>query len=226
MPSVNIVKTLDQPISFNTKWVVDTYDLDINKYKKEWKFNFELPETWNIGLIVGNSGSGKSLVANEIFKNVHLGEVIQDKNKPLVDCFEGEMSKISNALTSVGLGSIPEWITNYGHLSTGQKMRADIAKCLLSDEEIVVFDEFTSVVDRQVAKVLSHSISKAFRKQDRKFVAVTCHHDVIDWLCPDWVLDMDAKKFYLNSKKKDQISKSKSKNVTEKNGIFSKIITI
>src|SRR5262249_1185262 len=53
----------------------------------------------------------------------------------------------------------------------------------------IVVDEFTSVVDRQVAKIGSHAVQKWVRKKGRKFVAVTCHYDVIDWLQPDWMLE-------------------------------------
>jgi GNAT superfamily N-acetyltransferase len=55
-----------------------------------------------------------------------------------------------------------------------------------------VFDEFTSVVDRTVAKVCSAAIAKGIRRGSIpcRFVAVTCHYDVVDWLVPDWVVDM------------------------------------
>jgi len=56
----------------------------------------------------------------------------------------------------------------------------------------IVFDEFTSVVDRNVARVGAAAIAKAVRTQRLhcRFVAVTCHYDVADWLEPDWVLDL------------------------------------
>jgi hypothetical protein len=58
--------------------------------------------------------------------------------------------------------------------------------------QLVVFDEFTSVVDRIVAKVASAAVAKAIRagRLARRFVAVTCHYDVVEWLSPDWVVDM------------------------------------
>jgi GNAT superfamily N-acetyltransferase len=61
-----------------------------------------------------------------------------------------------------------------------------------SSPPLVVFDEFTSVVDRTVAKVCSAAIAKGIRTGNlrRRFVAVTCHYDVAEWLEPDWVLDM------------------------------------
>jgi GNAT superfamily N-acetyltransferase len=57
---------------------------------------------------------------------------------------------------------------------------------------LIVYDEFTSVVDRTVAKVCSAAIAKGIRRNNIpcRFVAVTCHYDVAEWLEPDWVLDM------------------------------------
>jgi GNAT superfamily N-acetyltransferase len=56
---------------------------------------------------------------------------------------------------------------------------------------VVVCDEFTSVVDRTVARLASAAVSKAIRsgKIASRLVAVTCHDDVLEWLEPDWVLD-------------------------------------
>ena len=61
-----------------------------------------------------------------------------------------------------------------------------------TDHPVVAFDEFTSVVDRNVAKVCSAAIAKGIRRGHLpcRFVAVTCHYDVADWLEPDWILDM------------------------------------
>ena len=58
--------------------------------------------------------------------------------------------------------------------------------------DVVVFDEFTSVVDRTVAQIGSAAVSRAIRggRIERRFVAVTCHYDVLPWLEPDWVVDM------------------------------------
>jgi GNAT superfamily N-acetyltransferase len=57
---------------------------------------------------------------------------------------------------------------------------------------LVVFDEFTSVVDRNVAKVCSAAIAKGIHGGHIpcRFIAVTCHYDVAEWLEPDWILDM------------------------------------
>jgi len=62
----------------------------------------------------------------------------------------------------------------------------------------VAFDEFTSVVDRDVARVLSAAVSKGIRRGQIgcRFVAVTCHYDVAEWLAPDWVIDMATSTFH------------------------------
>lgn len=62
---------------------------------------------------------------------------------------------------------------------------------------MVAFDEFTSVVDRNVARVASAAIAKGIH-QGRipcRLVAVTCHYDVTEWLQPDWVIDMASSTF-------------------------------
>jgi ABC-type ATPase with predicted acetyltransferase domain len=56
------------------------------------------------------------------------------------------------------------------------------------------------VVDREIAKVSAFAISKAVRRSSKKFIAVTCHYDVVDWLEPDWVFCTDTMEF---DRKKD-----------------------
>src|SRR5262249_5680702 len=42
-------------------------------------------------------------------------------------------------------------------------------------------------VDRTVARVGSAALARSVRGHGLRFVAITCHEDVIDWLQPDWV---------------------------------------
>lgn len=62
---------------------------------------------------------------------------------------------------------------------------------------LVVCDEFTSVVDRQAARAIAAGTARRIRegRLPCRFVAVTCHYDVTDWLAPDWVVDMAVKRF-------------------------------
>jgi ABC-type ATPase with predicted acetyltransferase domain len=74
-------------------------------------------------------------------------------------------------------------------------MRVDIARALCLKQQLIVFDEFTSVVNREIAKVSAFAIGKAVRRTSKRFVAVTCHYDVIDWLEPDWMFCTDDMSF-------------------------------
>jgi ABC-type ATPase involved in cell division len=157
-----------------------------------WSGDVELPDEWQIGLIVGPSGAGKSTVAGELFEDV--SDLVWT-DKPVIDDFDTRLSmtEISEICSAVGFNTIPAWMRPYEVLSTGEKFRVDVARRLAEapDDGVVVVDEFTSVVDRQVAQVGSHAIQRFVRRHaGLRFVGVTVHYDVIDWLQPDWVLHM------------------------------------
>lgn len=104
-------------------------------------------------------------------------------------------------------------------MSGGEKMRCDLCRALLSNDELIVFDEFTSVVDRNIAKIGSFVVQKNIRKKNKKFIAVGCHFDIEDWLMPDWVFNTNDMTFYINDdvkKKRDQVLSLKLENVKEK----------
>jgi ABC-type dipeptide/oligopeptide/nickel transport system ATPase subunit len=154
-------------------------------------------DDWQIGVIVGRSGSGKSSIAKRLFPEAYIVG-FEYLHKCILDDFpEGmQTGEITRLLCSVGFASPPDWLKAYSCLSQGEKMRVDIARALCLDQELIVFDEFTSVVDREVAKVSAYAISKAVRRQkDKRFIAVTCHYDVVDWLEPDWVFNTDTMEF-------------------------------
>ena len=101
------------------------------------------------------------------------------------------VNEITRMFYAVGFGSVPSWLKPYSVLSNGEKMRVDLARALL-EKDFVVFDEFTSVVDRTVAKTACIAINKAVKRTEKKFVAVSCHYDILEWLCPDWVFDTNT----------------------------------
>jgi ABC-type ATPase with predicted acetyltransferase domain len=127
-----------------------------------------------------------------------------DYDKPtILDDMPKQLSvdEITRMFNSVGFSSPPSWLKPYRVLSNGEKMRVDLARALLSDLDLIVFDEFTSVVDRDVAKIGSFAVQKAARRTDKKFIAVTCHFDVEDWLQPDWVFDTNTMQLRIDKKK-------------------------
>lgn len=164
----------------------------------EWTPTLPLAEKpWNVGLIVGPSGAGKSTIARELF-----GDAVRDgfdwpTDRSILDAFPTGTSikDITGYLTAVGFGSPPAWLRPYHVLSTGEQFRVNMARALAELPDLVVIDEFTSVVDRQVAQVASSTVAKAVRRLGRQFVAVSCHYDILEWLQPDWVYQPDGDAF-------------------------------
>lgn len=150
----------------------------------------EFPKDFKIGLIVGSSGSGKSTILRHCFSSSNTDNFVWDNTKSIASHFNSadEASKMFGA---VGLNSIPAWLKSYNVLSTGEKFRADMAIRLKSYATI---DEFTSVVNRDVAKSCSVSINKYITNNDiHNIVFCFCHDDIIEYLQPDWIYNTDTK---------------------------------
>lgn len=233
MPSFDIVRTSQPTDSFRVQSIIGTYDLQQQHVTEHFVGNIELPDKWNIGLIVGRSGSGKTTIAHELFDADIINGFDWSHDNILDDMPKGATTKeIAATLTAVGFSSPPSWLKPYAVLSNGEKMRCDIARAILEKREMFVFDEFTSVVDRNVARVSSLAIQKAIRRQDKRFIAVTCHYDVQDWLMPDWVFNTDDMTFQLldaEAQKKidpDSTLKSTKQNAKNTFGTSLRSITI
>lgn len=200
MPSFDIVKEVKPATTFRTANIISNFDLDVSHIHEHFAGNIDIEsKEWNVGLIVGGSGTGKSTIARECFPDAYESSSYQYSAAAVVDDMpKGKSIKeIEMAFTSVGFASPPSWLKPYSVLSNGEKMRVDLARNILDDKDVIVFDEFTSVVNREVAKTSSYAISKAVRKQGKKFIAVACHRDIIEWLAPDWIYDTDEKRFFM-----------------------------
>jgi ABC-type iron transport system FetAB ATPase subunit len=167
---------------------------DLPKYEKsklEWHGEVSLDFDWNVGLIVGPSGSGKTTLARELF-----GESVDQhfawSSGAVVDDFSGDysMQEIAEICQAVGFNTIPAWIRPFHVLSNGEQFRVKLARQLLEGQPPIVVDEFTSVVDRQVAQIGAHAVQKYARRRNVQFVGISCHYDIVDWLNPDWVIEM------------------------------------
>lgn len=208
MPSSKFVVSSPINHSFRTEKVKGMFDVDMKEVKKE--FNVDIPiedHDWHIGLIVGASGTGKTTIAKEVFKDFELFKGYEWSGNAVVDDFPDDLSakQITEALSKVGFSSPPDWLKPFSVLSNGQKMRAELARVILEEDKPIIYDEFTSVVDRQVAKIGSTAIQKFIRKMNKQFIAVSCHYDIEEWLEPDWVYDVNTHKFYWGSLRRPEI---------------------
>ena len=199
MPSAKFVIETEITPSFRVEKVKGQFDYLLSVVRKEFDVNIPIEDiSWNIGLIVGASGSGKTTIAKEVFKDFKLFDKFEWSAKAVIDDFAENLSaiQITDSLNKVGFSSPPDWLKPFAVLSNGQKMRAELARLILETNEPIIYDEFTSVVDRQVAQIGSAAIQKYIRKENKQFIAVSCHYDIEEWLEPDWVYDANEKQFY------------------------------
>lgn len=154
---------------------------------------------WQIGVVVGPSGSGKSSIGKALWGGgpYRASQFRWPKDAPIVDVIgKGvEFDTVTGALGQVGLGEVRAWLRPYHVLSTGQQFRADLARVLAERPDRVIVDEFTSVVDRQIAKIGAQAFAKGWRRGPGQAVLLTCHYDVLDWLQPDWTYDTGKDEF-------------------------------
>jgi len=176
----------------------DTITTEISKlfdYDFDGETSFEAPKIptieqqlyinngFTIGLIVGPSGSGKST----LLADFGIEKLVVWKEKSAIVSHFDNADDAQEKLSAVGFNTIPSWMRPYHVLSNGEKFRADLARKLESNS---VIDEFTSVVDRNVAKACSVAIRRYVDKKELKNVVfASCHYDIIEWLQPDWVFD-------------------------------------
>jgi hypothetical protein len=168
------------------------FDLPPEKTSRvEWDVHLDLPEHWSIGAIIGASGSGKTTVAKELFGENLCHGFEWDACKSVLDGFpkDAGIKDVTALLSSVGFSSPPNWLRPFHVLSNGEQFRVTIARALAEHKDLVVLDEFTSVVDRNVARIGSAAVAKTVRSRKQKLIAVSCHADILEWLLPDWVYE-------------------------------------
>ena len=225
MPSFDIVKKADIKQTYRVARIMADFDLKSDHVNEHFVGEIQIPEKWSIGVIVGGSGTGKTTIARELFP-----EQMQTKHEWISSSVIDDMPKsasmdeIEKMFYSVGLGSVPSWLKPYSVLSNGEKMRVELARSML-ESDFIVFDEFTSVVDRQVAQTASIAINKAVHRSGKKFVAVSCHYDILEWLQPDWVFDTNTMQNFFTTSHGLK-SGTRFENATVANGQSLGVITI
>ena len=178
-----------------TNYVYDSYDIQ-NKEKSVVEIPLldhkELDGiSWNIGLIIGNSGSGKSTILK------YLGTIknpTYDNSKCVISQFPNmDEESVCDLFYSVGLSSVPCWLRKPQELSNGEKSRLDICWHIANASEngVIIIDEWTSVVNREVAKSMSFALQRYIRQKNLKIILASCHYDIIEWLQPDWIYNLN-----------------------------------
>lgn len=190
---IEIKHTCENFTSFRAEKVKSLFNAESGH---TWQHTAELPiegDDWQIGLIVGPSGSGKTSIGKQIWNNgiINLFEGWSE-NLPIVEDIapNKSMNEVTAALSAVGLGDVPAWLRPFKVLSNGEQFRAGLARLICEDYDKVIVDEFTSVVDRQIAKIGASAFAKSWRRNGKKqIILLSCHYDIVEWLQPDWAYD-------------------------------------
>lgn len=210
MPNFDIVKKIAYKETFRNKLVVDSFSLKMDVVKENFIGKIPIEnDDWSIGAIYGGSGTGKTTIAKQLWKKEFIRE-FEYSNASVIDDMpkKKNFEQIASTFNSVGFSTVWSWLKPYGVLSQGEQMRVNLARALLEDRELIVFDEFTSVVNREVAKSASAAISKSIRKTNKKLIVVSCHDDILEWLQPDWVFSTDTMAFARRSVQQRKIDLS------------------
>jgi len=177
--------------STRDRMVAGSFDVPyIGEHRVAFDFDAPIEERpWSVGAIIGPSGCGKSSILRRYFGEQATHE--WDSEKSVVSNLDASVSDVTSTFSSVGFNTIPAWLRPFHVLSNGEQFRVTLARTLLeaSSDKPIVIDEFTSVVDRQVAKIGSHAIQKFVRASGRQLVVASCHYDIEEWLQPDWVIE-------------------------------------
>jgi GNAT superfamily N-acetyltransferase/ABC-type iron transport system FetAB ATPase subunit len=184
---VDIPLISDTPIDELTQALVEPFDYSAEHAELfyPYKLPLDFPTDFGVGIIVGASGTGKSTLLSE------FGEPVFPKWEPdmTIASHFTDPTDANERLSAAGLMSVPDWVKPFAVLSNGQKFRANLARQLINN---AVIDEYTSVVDRNVAKAASSGLARYVRKNGvRGIVLATVHRDIIEYLEPDWIIDTD-----------------------------------
>ena len=104
---------------------------------------------WQVGAVVGPSGSGKGKVTRamlgEAFLEVGPGRVSAFEwpvEGSVVDGFPAAVSggRVGELFQAVGFSDAPAWPSPWGRSSTGQRWRAELARALVEDRPVVGVD--------------------------------------------------------------------------------------
>lgn len=192
---INIILNSKINIDKYTEYICEKFDLQNREENETLIPTFNPLELntfdWNIGLICGNSGSGKSTILKSLGR---LKEPYYYYEKSIVSQFEHlSEEEVVDLLQSLSLSSVPVWLNKPHELSNGERARLDICYQLANakDGDVILIDEFSSTVNRSSAKSMSYALQRYVRKKNLKIILASCHFDIIEWLNPDWIFNLN-----------------------------------
>ena len=72
MPAFDIIKEVKPIQTFRVASVIGKFDLQSEHIIEHFKGNIDIDDNWQIGLIVGKSGTGKTTIAKQLFNDAYI----------------------------------------------------------------------------------------------------------------------------------------------------------
>ena len=156
-----------------------------------------LPQDFHIGLLVGDSGTGKTVFMKRFF-----GEAPQWRDDDAIISHFESPDDASRRLMSVGLNAVPTWLKPYKVLQNGEKFGATRARQIGDGATRATIDNYTCITNRTVAASTSTSLARVIRRHGaagqaskgggaggeavgfRRVVLATSYPDIIPYLSP------------------------------------------
>ena len=99
--TLKIDKQFTFDLSERNKHVCKMYDISDTTVKDSFECDFNLDFDWNVGLIVGQSGTGKTTIAKEKLKDYQLFQKHEwDGTKSVIDNFNSNID-VDDVITSL-----------------------------------------------------------------------------------------------------------------------------
>lgn len=129
MQNFDIVKKCEIDKTYRVARIMGDFDVAADHAQEHFTGHIDFPENWQIGVIVGGSGTGKTTIARELFGDVIING-FEYTAKSVIDDMPKDKSvdEIEQMFYAVGFGSVPSWLKPYAVLSNGEKMRVDLAR--------------------------------------------------------------------------------------------------
>lgn len=129
MPTFNIIKETKPKKTFRVSSIIGKFDLQSEHIIEEFKGEIDLSSEWQIGLIVGKSGTGKTTISKQLFPSAYITNFEYNSETILDDMPKDKsVEEITSAFNSVGFSSPPSWLKPYSVLSNGE-IKGLFSKC-------------------------------------------------------------------------------------------------